>query len=74
MHGSTRSVEQRGDANCHAQAPSDLHHMILALTIGGEVPPVSQLAAPDGSEATPSGNHLSSPLVPIVPLGPPPRS
>jgi hypothetical protein len=74
MHGKRASRQQSLDPECAAQPVVDLHDIFLALSSGGVVPPLVELALPAGSESAPGTLEPAASLVSPVPLGPPPRA
>jgi hypothetical protein len=74
MHGKRASQQKSIDPECAAQPLVDLHDIFIALSSGGVVPPLVELALPVGSESAPATLEPAASLVSPVPLGPPPRA
>jgi len=75
MHGKRAAKSTAaGDADCAALPLVDLHDILMTLSAGGVLPPLTSLAIPAGSEAAPVEAAQVTPAVVTVPPGPPPRA
>ena len=73
MHGK-RPGKTAGDAECAAQPLVDLHDILMTLSSGGVLPPLTALAEPSGFESAPAMAARVPLAVVSVPPGPPPRA